>query len=404
MKKSLSNLDIILQNLTKRFLRSILMLFLIFILSFTVFSGSMILRSLELGITSTAERMGADIVAVPESYVSELQNALFTGVPCTVYFDREWAGKIQAVDGVGKISHQLYLSTIIDSDCCDNNLQIIAFNPETDFVVQPWIKRTLGDSLSRYRIIVGNNLKYVPGDTARFYGEKFLVAAKLEKTGMGYDNSVFLTYDTAYDLVQKPVVSNYFSIGNRENLVSMITVKVKDGYDVITVAQNIKKLYGKDGISVFTSSSLLKGISDNLKNFTAYSTLLNGLLLTSTVFALLSIFIITINERKREFGILRTLGASRSRIIILIAGEAGIISAVGSVLGSLTAGVLIYTFQHYIIHVFKVPFLQPQFGAIVLIAVRSLVVSLAAGLISSLYAAAKISSAQVYSLIKENEA
>jgi putative ABC transport system permease protein len=184
----------------------------------------------------------------------------------------------------------------------------------------------------------------------------------------------------------------------------MITVKIREGFDAETVEKNITSLYGKDGISVYTSDNLLGGLSDNLKDFASYSMLLNGLLLVSTAFALFSIFSITINERKREFGILRTLGAARTQLIMLIVGEAEIICSAGCLLGSLAAWFLTYTFRNYIISTLNVPFLQPQIQLIALIAGKCLLVSLVTGLIASLYAVAKISFAETYTLIRENEA
>ncbi len=48
------------------------------------------------------------------------------------------------------------------------------------------------------------------GETARFYGVDFTIIAKMERTGMGYDDSVFMTYETANKLKE--------SISGQENL------------------------------------------------------------------------------------------------------------------------------------------------------------------------------------------
>jgi putative ABC transport system permease protein len=391
---NLSYPRIIYQNLTKQALRTLMMVSLCLILSFTIFSSSLLLKSMELGLRSTADRLGADIIIVPQGYIKNLQNALFLGEPCTIYFDKEWVDKIKAVEGVGKVSFQMFLATLSDSECCDYPLQIIAYDPATDFVVEPWIKQSTGKELSDYQIVIGSNLHYEPGDIAKFFGEEFVVAAKLEKTGMGYDNSVFLTYTTAYDLIQKPVVKNYFTIGNRENLISMITIETVDGYDIHTVIDNIYNQYGNDNFSVYASISLLDGISDNLKNFTVYGRLLHGLLLTSTIFSLLCIFGITMNERKREFGILKSLGASRTQILLLIIGEAEAISIFGFILGSISAGILIFSFQNFIIEVMKVPYLSPSIEEILLLTGKCLLISSLTGIVASVYSALKISRTQ----------
>jgi putative ABC transport system permease protein len=298
----------------------------------------------------------------------------------------------------------MYLSTLSDSDCCDSELQIVAFDPGTDFTVGPWVQKAEGRTLPPYGVIVGNGLKYEPGDTALFFGRRFTVEGKLDKTGMGYDHTVFMTCDTAYDLVEKSNARNFFSIGGRTDLVSMITVKVREGYDANAVIDRITNLYGKDGISVYASDSLLIGASDSLRNFRFYGGLLSGLLLVSTVFALWCVFGITANERKREFGILRTLGASGIRLAVLIAGEAEILCAAGSVSGCLAAWYLAGAFGNYLADTFRVPFLQPRLPQMLLLAGECLLLTLAAGLAASCRIAWKTGLAEPYALLRENEA
>ena len=70
-------------------------------------------------------------------------------------------------------------------------MQIIGFDPETDFSVQPWIRRSYGGELKKYDIVVGNDLNAFVGDTFKFYGTDCHVAAKLDKTGTSFDTTVF---------------------------------------------------------------------------------------------------------------------------------------------------------------------------------------------------------------------
>lgn len=76
MKKPLSCVEHYNPELNKRSLRTSLIIILIFILSFTVSAGSMLLKSLEPGITSAAEKMGAEIISI----VGCLSGSLTAGI------------------------------------------------------------------------------------------------------------------------------------------------------------------------------------------------------------------------------------------------------------------------------------------------------------------------------------
>lgn len=389
------------------------MIFFIFVLSFTITLSGMIILNLENGMESTIKRVGADIIVVPDGYVSSLEDALFMGEPCTIYFEQSWLDKIKAVKGVEKTSSQLFLATLSDSDCCDNAVQIIAYDTKSDFTIGPWIRNESSSKRSKIssfhgnladnQIIVGYNLKYEPGDIATYYNTEFVVTAKLEKTGMGYDNSVFLNYTTAYKLVQQPIIRNYFSIGDREDLMSMISIDVKEGYDTDEVANAIETAYKEKGISVYTSNKLTKGLSENIYKLKAYSRLLSGLLFFMSVIAVMSIFSITINERKREYGILKSLGAGRMQIIGFITGEAEIISLTGSITGCLFALIIQFIFGNFISVKLNVPYLLAGTIDIVTLFTGCILLSVLTGLFASVYSAVKLSSTPAYELIRENE-
>ncbi len=403
-EKQLSTMKIIFQNLKKQLVRSSFLFFLALLLAFSMETSSLLIDSLKLGMISTSERLGADMIVVPRNYVSSIQDALFLGKPCTVYFHKSWVDKIKKMEGVKRVSYQMYLATLSESECCDSAIQMIAYDPATDYIIQPWIKKNAATALKENQIIIGNHLNYNPGDVAKFFGEEFTVAAKMDQTGMGYDNSVFLSYTSALDLAKKPIVKNYFSIGNNENMISMITIEIEEDYDNKFIRDRIMEKYGDQEIAIYEANSMLNGISKNLKQYTAYSYLLNLLLTISTIISLLCIYNLITNERKREFGILRTIGADRIQVMQIIVGEAVMISMVGCLMGTILSGVLIFTFRNYIAQLMKVPFLLPSWRDILINVGKVMLVSIFSGIFSSLFAAIKINMADIYYLIRSDEA
>ena len=69
-------------------------------------------------------------------------------------------------------------------------------------------------------------------------------------------------------------------------------------------------------------------------------------LISIPLIALVSIM--AANERRREIGVLRALGATRGIIFRLILGESVIIAGIGAVIGVVTSWFLLILFQDYI--------------------------------------------------------
>ena len=152
------NLYITIQNLKSKRVRTIIMIFFTFMMSFTIFICSVLMQTMKNNIENTAQRMGADMIIIPGAYFEELKDSLFSGIPCSIYFERFWLDRIQEIEGVKNVSPQLYLQTL-SASCCSASVQLIAFEPETDFVVMPWLdKQGEVSELKQGEVIVGNSI------------------------------------------------------------------------------------------------------------------------------------------------------------------------------------------------------------------------------------------------------
>ena len=69
--------------------------------------------------------------------------------------------------------------------CCDAPVQLIAFDPQSDFMVKPWLSSSQKSELKKGNVYVGYNIASNIGDNIKFYNTNFIIAEKLEKTGMG---------------------------------------------------------------------------------------------------------------------------------------------------------------------------------------------------------------------------
>ena len=403
--KKLSIPQIAWKNLVAQKGRTFFMMFFVVLMSATFFFSSILMKNLELGIKNTTEKMGADIIVVPKEGTESIRESLFAGVPCILLFDRAWEDAIRNVEYVDRVSSQLYIGTL-SAECCAAAVQIIAIDPETDFVVKPWLEKNNDLSLNKGEVIVGSLVDAVVGDSITFFNIDFKVAGKLDETGMGYDSSVFMTFETAYQFKESTAAQENIPMNDIENKVSMIMVDVSDDMDrgIGYLQSAIKNsLDNGENVKAYTGDELMSTVAEQVKKLSGYGNILTTLLLVSTSLALVSIFIITINERKYEFGILYTLGANKGQMRNIILSEAIAISFGGGVLGVTVSYYLVSTFKNVISSKLDIPYFNIDLSQVFPIILTCLLISVVTGIVAAVCSVYKISKGEAYRLIRESE-
>ena len=127
------------------------------------------------------------------------------------------------------------------------------------------------------------------------------------------------------------------------NKCSYILVKLKDDADIDEVAAQINQTLPGNKINL--TRDLIIDAQDRIPALKTFLRVLVGLgAFVSTIFVLLSMYT-TITERRKEIGILKSLGASKSFIISVIEGEAFLIGVLGVVLGFTASFLASYIIQ-----------------------------------------------------------
>ncbi len=125
---------------------------------------------------------------------------------------------------------------------------------------------------------------------------------------------------------------------------SYILVKIKDGADVDRVAARINEVL--PGNKITLTRDFVIDAQDRIPALNTFLKVLVGLgAFVSTIFVLLSMYT-TITERRKEIGILKSLGASKSFIIKVIEGEAFFIGILGVALGGIVSIIASYILQN----------------------------------------------------------
>jgi len=389
-------------NLRRRPFRTFCLILVVAVLAFTLFGGSILTISLRNGMSSLQQRLGADLMVVPKGYEADMTGVLLRGEPSYFYFSDAVVQQIAEIKGVSQVTPQFFL-TSLSASCCSTQVQLIGFDPETDFVIQPWIAKTYGIEIQDGCFIAGGDIILESDQTLRFFNQTYPVAAQLEKTATGLDSSVFMSMDTIQSLFTSARESGMNFIYDEEpkEAVSSVLVRINKDLNADTVASNIRA--GIPNVDVIVSKNMISGISGNLSSLVDYIRVLSIVLWIFAAVILLVIFSATINERKKEFAVIRILGATRRRLAVIVLTESLYLSVAGGVVGVAAASLVVFPFSAYIGERLQLPYLEPEIGAVLGVLALSLLLSFLVGPLASIYSAVKISKAETYLTMREGE-
>jgi len=360
MKKiRLSLFNMAVMNVKRQVKRTTFLSLLIFVLAFVLFSGTFLVNSLKGGLASLSSRLGADIIVVPQGYDGKIEGALLRGEPNTFWFDISAVEKIKSVEGVVKASPQLFIATL-SASCCSFPLQIIGIDFATDFNVLPWLAKEVKLPLKDSQIVVGSNIVGNIHGELKFFNQPFVIAGRLNKTGMGFDNSVFMSIENARRLAKEYERIIRHPIAHDESLISSVMVKIAPNAQAKKVALAIREKFKGEQIYPLIAKRMMSNVSSGIENLTTYITFLITALYILSFAVLVLSFSSIFNERRGEFAMMRVIGARKKVIALLAALETLIISVPGSFCGILMSLTSLLLFDSAIATSLRMPYLSPS--------------------------------------------
>ncbi|MGW8193814.1 MAG: ABC transporter permease [Desulforhopalus sp.] len=244
--------------------------------------------------------------------------------------------------------------------------------PDDARLARPFV--VLGDKVARElfpginplgrRIQVGNR----PG---RVLG---VMEPKGQILGFDMDDTVYIPAIRALDLF------------DREGLME-VDVLYRSGYMADEVAAAIRRIlinrHGQEDFTITTQQQMLDVLGSVLSMLTVAVGALGGISLLVGSVGIFTIMTIAVGERKREIGLLRSVGASRSQVLLLFLFEGTVLAALGG-----TAGLAGGASCAWLIHVL-VPLLpvHTPWSFVFFAEVLSMTIGIAAGILPARQAA-----------------
>ena len=375
------------------------------LMTMTIFGGTMLVQGIERGLATVQSRLGADIMVTPADADNDFdaQSFLVHAEASYFYMPTSTSEAVAAVDGVQSSSPQLFLASARAS-CCSGRYQVIAFDPGSDFTVQPWIADSVGQAqLGHMDVIVGANVSVYDTDNFALFGQRLHVVGKFDPTGLTLDNAVYTNFDTAKILIDSSLrkgLNKYTSL-DTDDIISSVMVKVAPGRDVNAVAADIER--SVPGVSVTTSTRMVSGIAQSLDATSRTVVTLIALVWGVGLLMITLIFVMMIIERKREFASLIVAGAHRGLVSRIILAESLTVNAIGGVVGIVISGVLIASFSGLVRQTIGTGFLVPPITTMALLALASLAAIAVVAVVASWISVRSIRAMDAGSLLKEGE-
>ncbi len=337
----------------------------IVLLSVMLLSGTVVSTSLRKGMKNMQQRLGADIMLVPKGSKEKAENMLLEGSRSTFYFDDSVYEKVERINGISQVTSQCFLKSL-SADCCSSEVEIVFFDPETDFVVAPWIETEYKSGLSGDAVIIGSDISSEDG-TIKLFGQDYPVVSKMARTGTALDSSVYFSSEAKDGLLKNAEEKGSFLTEDQKKngVLSSIFINVKEGHAVDDVIEEAHKSIG-DIFDVVYPKKLHASLAGSLVKITGVVNVISISLGAFLVAILLIINSIIMRSRKQEVALLRVLGHTKKRLVGKLVTEMGLICLAGSVSGCTLGALIVIPFGRYIGMSLNMPYLGAGFSGTLL--------------------------------------
>lgn len=352
------------------------------VFSFVFFISSMVVDSMQSGIESTKERLGADLMIVPAGYESVMEGILLQSNPDTIYFERDICQDLSQIEEISQISPQIYIASL-NASCCSVPVEIVGVDFGSDFVISPWISVESGsDELGSREVVVGYLVEAQPNDKITLYGTEFTVKARLAQTALGFDSTVFMEMETARDMIRASEKKAVTAIHIGKNVVSCYMANVVDGSDIKSVEKRIEQ--NIPGAKAISTDDMVGEVSKSIKVLEPFLKAMLIFLWIILLTILMLSFQISASNRGSEIRLLRILGYSKNGLLRQSVLENIVIAAAGCFIGISAGSIIVFPFKNLIASYIGLPYKSLSICAIMSTIISCMVFSMAIGVVTAI--------------------
>jgi putative ABC transport system permease protein len=393
---------LVLKNISGNAFRSLVVLLCAALVAGLVLTATFVVRGAEASLRLNLNRLGADILVLPWGTMTEkiggvrLMSAAIDG-----WMPRANLDKVAALDGVAEVSPQLHLASVHDSAYSARpELFVVAFDPATDFTVQPWLEQGLDQGLGLGQAVAGARITIPHGeDTLTLFGQQLKLAGRLEPTATTIDDTVFVTFEVAEQMLAWSNGQGQQELQLMSGSISAIMTKLALGSDPHEVAVRI--LEKVSGVVPLETPGLFQAERQQMIGVLRTILGLLGVIWALTVVFLGLVFAIAASERRWEIGVLRALGLSRSFVLRALLLEGATLALAGGFAGVVIAVTGFTALGEQVATVVKLPLQFPSPLALLSLALGGQATALASVALAAFIPAWRISHEEVALSMRE---
>ncbi len=310
-------------------------------------------QGLRAGVSEELELFGPDLIVI---LPINLEGGAFAG-PTSFrptsgkLFDKD-VNVVKKTEGVDVVTRAIY--TNADLKFKRDSVSSTVYGMETDTYQDTMTLRELDEGRllepgDRKVALIGATVAYdtfeeeiSANSFLEIAGEKYRVVGILSETGSSYsnvDSMIIIPFEDA-----QRIAGN--TIADRE--VSAIRVKISEGYEPIEVEENIEwALMKHRGVteddkdfSMISARFIQEQVDSILGALTVFLMIVSGISLLVGAIGISNTMFMSVLERTREIGVLKSIGATSKQIQDVFLMEASMIGVSGGILG-LVAGALL---------------------------------------------------------------
>lgn len=395
------------QNVGRRRLRAALLSVAVMLGVGVGFASFVAGWALSAGMATSFARMGADLVVAPRAALVNLTASLLTVQPTEETLDAAMAKGLEAIAGVARVAPQRIVPSLVEGQAVD----LIAYDPSRDFSVLTWLAEHEPRPPGGDDLIAGAGVAGRLGERLAVCGRPLQVYGRLGKTGVGpFDNSYFVSFDALAAIVAfcrsspGPADTAHAERACSADLpldrVSAFLLQLSAGAKVEDVRFAIARL--RD-VRVVEGNTVLTSSRQALSLLLAGIAVFTALQLFALLIVVALLFSAIVQERHREIGLLRAMGARSDQIMAIILAEAAITTGLGGLAGLIFGAGLLLIFARslgFYFGLFGIPFAWPSPAVLEAAAIGAVVLSAVIGLAGAFVPAWRVRRLAPYSLIQ----
>lgn len=292
--------------------------------------------------------------------------------------NENYVEELSKIDGVEKTAGMLESSVIDTSKNSDSSRYgFRLYGAKTDDLSIVGINNINGSVFdeNENEIIVGKSLaeeeNYTIGDKIDIYGNEFKITGIYETGSIFYDSAMYTGLGRLQNLT------------DNEDKISSISIKIKKEANLTTVNDKIKSEYNNT-LSTITTEEMAQTIDDTLDMINSATTAIEALAIIIGGLGVINTMMMTVFERTREIGVLKSVGWTKKRILSMIMGESIVLTLISGIIGSILGVLAVFI-------LFKINGDNMTVIFNINIFIKAFLVAFSVGIVGGLYPAIKAS-------------